>query len=90
VLCGGPTVLAADMARRWRPVRSSYVLGRSLKKRRTCGGNLLDVTVVRSAATTHHVEVAETLFEVSMLATELNWVTNIKFRRLVQLSVALA
>jgi hypothetical protein len=65
------------MALRSRPVRSSYELGRSLKKRRACRSNLLDVSVISPTAATHDVEVRETSLELSMLGTELDRVANV-------------
>lgn len=90
MLCGGPAAIALGIEMRWRPVRSSYGLGRSLKKRRTCRSNLLNVTVIRPTAATHDVEVSEAFLELSMFGAEFNWVPNVKFGRLVQLGVALA
>ena len=65
------------MALRSQPVRSSYELGRPLKKRRACCSNLLNVSVIRPTAATHDVEVREAFLEVSMLGTELNRVPNV-------------
>lgn len=77
VLCGGQTALTTDMVLRSRPVRSSYELGRSLKKRRACRSDLLNVSVIRPTAATHDVEVRETFLELSVLGAELNRVPNV-------------
>jgi len=54
VLCGRQA-LALDLARCWRPVRTSYGLGRSLKNGRACRSDLLDMAMIRSTTTAHDV-----------------------------------